>query len=278
MKKIIKNIYETLSKLFYNMKVDHVSEASAQCAYYIILSFVPFVILLLTMIQYTGISQEALFYAISRVIPTNMEEMVLGIVQEVYSKSIGTISVSIIFTLWSAGKGLYALTKGLQTIYGVKGKKETNYFYLRFKALIQTGLFIILIAILLVGLVFGGSIVSLIKEQFKGFEILYRILTELGTMIFAFFVFLLLYKFMVRRHASLKSQVVGAAFGAVALKVVSFVFSIYLDIFRGFSITYGSLTTLMLIMMWTYACFYTVFLGAELNKLKDINNKTGDLE
>ena len=45
----------------------------------------------------------------------------------------------------------------------------------------------------------------------------------------------------------------------------------YLYIFKGFSITYGSLTTLMLIMMWTYSCFYTVFLGAELNKL--INNK-----
>ena len=47
----------------------------------------------------------------------------------------------------------------------------------------------------------------------------------------------------------------------------SFVFSKYLDIFKNFSITYGSLTTLMLVMMWTYSCFYTVFLGAKLNKL-----------
>ena len=54
---------------------------------------------------------------------------------------------------------------------------------------------------------------------------------------------------------------------------MSYIFSKYLYIFKGFSLTYGSLTTLMLIMMWTYACFYTVFLGAEFNKLINENKK-----
>ena len=75
---------------------------------------------------------------------------------------------------------------------------------------------------------------------------------------------------MPKRRVTFKSQIWGAVFGAIALNVVSFVFSKYLDIFKGFSITYGSLTTLMLVMMWTYSCFYTVFLGAELNKILNI--------
>lgn len=75
---------------------------------------------------------------------------------------------------------------------------------------------------------------------------------------------------MPKRGVTFKSQIWGAVFGAIALNVVSFVFSKYLDIFKGFSITYGSLTTLMLVMMWTYSCFYTVFLGAELNKILNI--------
>ena len=61
-----------------------------------------------------------------------MNEMVLGIVREVYSKSIGTISISIIFTLWSAGKGLYALTKGLQGVYKVNSEEQINVIYLNF--------------------------------------------------------------------------------------------------------------------------------------------------
>lgn len=72
---------------------------------------------------------------------------------------------------------------------------------------------------------------------------------------------------MPNHKVTFRSQIYGAIFGAIALNVISFVFSRYLTIFKGFSITYGSLTTLMLIMMWTYSCFYTVFLGAELNKV-----------
>ena len=78
---------------------------------------------------------------------------------------------------------------------------------------------------------------------------------------------------MPRHKVTLISQSYGAIFGAIALNIISFIFSQYLNIFKGFSITYGSLTTLMLIMMWTYSCFYTVLLGAELNKL--VNYKWG---
>ena len=76
---------------------------------------------------------------------------------------------------------------------------------------------------------------------------------------------------MPKHRVSIKSQVYGALFGAISLNIISFVFSRYLTIFKGFSITYGSLTTLMLVMMWTYSCFYTVFLGAELNKFINKN-------
>ena len=71
---------------------------------------------------------------------------------------------------------------------------------------------------------------------------------------------------MPKHKVTFKSQIPGAIFGAIALNVISFIFSKYLDIFKGFSITYGSLTTLMLVMMWTYSCFYSLFFGAELNK------------
>ena len=147
MKKIdLKQKYEILDKLFSNMNEDHIGEFSAQCSYYTILSFIPFIILLITMIQYTSIEQQAIFDAISKIIPSSMNDMVVGIVREVYSKSIGTISISIIFTLWSAGKGLYALAKGLQSVYKTKGENRLDFIYLRLKSL-ETIIFIFLIAV-----------------------------------------------------------------------------------------------------------------------------------
>lgn len=266
--------YKKIKRLLKNINDDHVSECSAECSYYTILSFIPFIILVITLIQYTGIEPQTLFNIISKIIPSSMNEIVLGIVQEVYSKSIGTISVSIIFTIWAAGRGLFALTKGLQSVYNTNEEENASYIYLRVKAIIETLIFIILIVGGMILLVFGNSLRDIVQKNFGGFDnytIVSQIFTQAGLIIATFTIFILLYKFMPKRKVTFKSQIYGAIFGAVMLNLISFLFSKYLYIFKGFSITYGSLTTLMLIMMWTYSCFYIVFIGAEINKLINRN-------
>lgn len=263
------NTLTKIQRLLDNMSKDHVSEYSAQCAYYVILSFIPFIILLLTLIQYTNIESGQLFEALSNIIPDSMNEMVLGIVREVYSKSIGTVSISLIFTLFSADKGLFALSKGLHLIYNFTDNKNKSWIYLKVMSLFQTIIFIIIITLSMVIMVFGKTIISTAKESFGLFEnynISSEIITRIAILIIAFVVFLCIYKFMSRHKIDLKSQIRGAIFASIAINIVSYIFSRYLVIFKGFSITYGSLTTLMLIMMWTYTCFYIIFLGAEINK------------
>lgn len=263
-----KKIINEIGSLFEKMDKDHISESSAQCAYYTILSFIPFIILLLTLIQYTNIEQETLFNMISKIIPSSMNEIILGIIREVYSKSIGTISISIIFTLWSADKGLFALIKGLNIVFEINGKKNSSIIYLKLTSILKTAIFIILIVVGLILLVFGNSILSIIQEHFYGFKnytIISAVLTEIIFILLTFVVFMIIYKFLPKHKIKLKQILPGSIFGALGLNIVSYVFSKYLFIFKGFSITYGSLTTLMLIMMWTYACFYIIFLGAEIN-------------
>ena len=234
------NFYEKLTK---NMDENHISEYAAQCSYYTILSFIPFAILLITLIQYTNVDQQTLFDVISKLIPSSMSGFVLDIVREVYSKSIGTISISIIFTIWSAGKGLYALMKGLHEVYEINDKKTNSYIYLKLISVLKTIMFVILIALGLVLLVFGNSLVDIIKVHFGGFEnytVVSSIVTEISFILGTFIIFLLMFCFMPKHRVSFKSQMPGAIFGAITLNIISFIFSRYLDIFKGFSITYGS--------------------------------------
>lgn len=257
-----------------NMSKDHVNEFSAQCAYYVILSFIPFIILLLTLIQYTNIEQQQLFDIISKIIPSSMSEMVLGIVREAYSKSFGTVSISLVFTLLSADKGFFALVKGLHLVYNYSDNKRKSMIYLKLTSIIKTMIFVILLAVGVVILVFEASIISTIQEKFgllENYSVISQILTQVLFIVIVFFVFLCLYKFIPGHKITFRSQIPGAIFSSVALVIISFVFSKYLDIFKGFSITYGSLTALMLIMMWTYSCFYVIFLGAEINKFCNMN-------
>lgn len=269
------SLQKMCEKMWKNMKKDHISASAAQCAYYVILSFIPFVILLLTLIQYTNIQPQQLFNIVSKVIPDNMSEMVLGVIMEVYSKSIGTISISLIFILFSADRGLYTLTKSLHLVYNFNNYDEKSFIYLKLMSLIKTAVFIIIMVVGLVILVFGSSIISTIQEQFgllREYTLVYKFITYIMAIIVIFIMFLCIYKFIPGHKITFKSQIRGAMFGSIALNVVSFIFSRYLDIFKGFSITYGSLTTLMLVMMWTYTCFYIIFLGAEINKVFNMRN------
>lgn len=266
----------SIQTILNNMSEDHINEFSAQCAYYVILSFIPFIILLLTLIQYTNIEQQQLFDIISKIIPANMNEIVLGIVMEVYSKSVGTISVSLIFTLLSADRGLFALVKGLHSVYNYSDNKKKSMLYLKLTSILKTVIFIILVTIGIVILVFGKSIISTIQSKFgllENYTLILQLITQIAFVFIVFVVFLCLYKFIPGHKITFKSQVPGAVFSSIALIVISFVFSKYLDIFKGFSITYGSLTVLMLVMMWTYTCFYVIFLGAEINKFYTMQRK-----
>lgn len=262
MESILKKCVDISNKL----KKDHVSEYAAECAYFTILSFIPFIIFFITLIQYTNVDKESIYYWLRQAVPTTAQDMILGIVDEVYAKSIKTISVAAIFALWSASKGFYYLSRGLRKIYNTEKSKLTA--IVRFEGLMYTLIFVVSIIVFLVIMVFGKRIHNLMLNKFEhisfitGFILKIRWIILIGLM---FFIFLIIYKFIPKHKAKLKTQVYGALFSSIAWYISSWVFSIYIDVFDGFSNTYGSLTSIILIMMWVYVCMYIILLGAELN-------------
>lgn len=250
------------------IKKNNISEFAAQGAYYIILSFIPFIILLLTLIQYIGIEQKNLYFVIKTIIPNTMNETILGIIQEVYSKSIGTISLSIIFVLWASGKGFYSLCKGLQNIYEVEEK--STYFSLKIKSIIYTLGFIALIILALVLVVFGQILSDFLVQKFNiGINIISLIIrfSDIVVAIGLFIFLLLVYKFIPQNKNKFKHQIPGAVLASIGWVLISKIFSVYLTLFKGFSVMYGSLTTIVLIMMWVYFSMYIILIGAQINKL-----------
>lgn len=246
----------------------HVNEYAVQCAYYVILSFIPFLILLFSLIQFTSIGEETLFFWGKEIFPGNISGFVEGIIREASFKSIGTLSISIIFTLWSAGKGFFALCKGFHYIY--ETPREYNYWFLKLKSIVCIIIFIIMLVLVLVIVTFGGTIVDFIKNKYMGLSTTINIILKLRWLwqfLFLFGIFLLMYKFVPRHKEKFKTQVPGALLSAIGWYGLSWAVSVYLDIFKNFSIIYGSLTSIMLLMIWVYWCMYVLLLGAEINVL-----------
>lgn len=262
----MKEIVIKFKRFFTKLRDDHVSESAAECAYYTILSFVPFIIFFITLIQFTVIDKQLIVNGLKQIVPTSMHTFIFSIIDEVYSKSVNTVSISLLVALWSASKGFYALCKGLKNIYKLSEDKPN--FIVRLEGFAYTLLFIISLMIVMILIVFGNRIHEFIIKNFFPLGIITSFFLKIRTIITIaglFLVFLLLYKFIPRHKVTFKSQVPGAFFSAVSWIVTSFVFSIYIDVFKGFSNTYGSLTSIILIMMWIYVCMYIILLGAEIN-------------
>ena len=248
------------------MRKDHVSAYAAQAAYFLIMSFIPFVLFLTAIVQYTPLTYREVRQAIMSVVPENLQGFVLNIVAEVFSKSAAVLPLSALVALWSSGKGMQALINGLSTIYHVK--ETRNWLVNRIYSMFYMFLFVLALIASLLLLVMGNRIHVLISGYvpFLG-NVIGRILGAKTFLVFVmlFFVFLVLYRYLPNRRASLKSQVPGAFLTAVAWSVFSYLFSLYFTFFPDFSIMYGSLSTLILVMVWLYFCMNLLLYGAEIN-------------
>lgn len=266
----MKRIFGTIRKIQGKVMKSHLGAYAAQSAFFFVLSLIPFILLLMTMIQFTPITRTNIKDAIEQVLPQSIIPFIMSIVNEVYNQSKAIIPVTLLVALWSAGRGVLAVTSGLNCIY--ESKETRNYFYLRLRSSVYTVLFLLVIILCLLLAVFGNRISVFVQFHvpvlIKAMDFLIRIRTMLMTGVMVVFC-LLLYRFLpdMKKKTKWKHQIPGAVFAAIGWQVLSLVFSVYLDIFQGFSTMYGSLTTIVLVMLWLYFCMYVILLGGAFNTL-----------
>lgn len=250
----------------------HTGAYAAQAAYFFVLSMIPIILLLLTMVQFTSLTKDYIMNAVLQAFPTTVEGLIKSIVDQVYSQSGTIIPITVLVALWSAGRGVLSITNGLNCVY--ESRETRNYVYLRIRASLYTVIFLVAIILSLALSVFGNRIAIMLNQHFPVLVRLIDMVIRSRTLITLGILTLfwdMVYKYLPNRKnigkTTMKKQLPGAIFTACAWQVISFIFSIYLDIFTGFTTMYGSLTMIILIMLWLYMCMYVILLGGEVNAL-----------
>ena len=265
-----------LKKIFgfwQRMSEHHVSAYAAQAAFFWVLSLIPIILLLLTMVQFTPITKADVMTAAYEFFPASIRVTIISIINEVYNQSRAMIPLTAIVAFWSAGRGTLAVTKGLNCIYEADVSRGS--IYLRLRSALYTIVLVISILLTLILLGFGNSISLLVNKYIPVFSYVTDFIIEIRTVtiICVLIVFsLCIYKFLPndgKSQRKLKNQLAGSFFTAFGWTLTSFVISVYLDIFKGFSNMYGSLTTIVLIMLWLYFSMYIMLIGGEINVLME---------
>jgi membrane protein len=242
--------------------------AAAHAAFFIILSFIPCVILLFSLLQFTSIDKVTITVMIQKMLPREMQTFFAGIIRDAYNRTASTVSLSALVTVWSAGRGMMALTQGLQWIAGIK--ESRNYFAVRFRATLYTVVMLLSIIVFLLLGVFGNALLNIIAVRFPIATYAVEIIIDIKNvflLLFATVIFTLIYRFMPGNEIPLSQHLPGAVVSSLGWFLFSYAFSVYVDDFSGFSNMYGSLTALILLMLWLYFCMYITLIGAEFNQL-----------
>ncbi len=249
-----------------HMSRRNISAFAASTAFFLFLSLIPALMLLCAILPYTPLTEANLMSAAREISPDAMDSLLINIIGDVYDKSIGIVSITAIVTLWTAGKGVLALMRGLNAINDVE--ENRNYVLLRVVACLYTVLLLVAVLLSLLIMVFGKSIVAIIVGFIPQTAYLFDLMIHFRTLfVWAVLtvVIALMYAYVPGARTGFKLQLPGAVFAAVAWSVMTWAFSIYIDEFNGFGM-YGSLTTIIILMLWMYAAMYIILAGAYMNR------------
>lgn len=265
-----KKIYQTIRlsmEFFGKMSDDHVSAYSAMSAYFMLMSFVPFIMLLLLLATYLPFTAQDIIDLIANSAIVKENAFLISILEEIYRHSSTTImGFTIVSILWSASKGVWAIIQGLNSVYDIK--ETRNYIWLRLIAILYTLLFIIMIVVSLIFLVFGTTIYQYILNHYPMLApIAHRIMDFKS--FFSIFVltifFLVLYIMIPARKTTIKNELIGAIFSSIGWSLFSYGFSVYVSRFSNYTHIYGGLGAVLLFLVWLYMIMFIMFMGAEIN-------------
>ena len=268
MRDTLRDVYDAVDEFFGGMGSRRITTYSASCAYYLFMSLVPLIMLLVAALQFTPLTRDVVLEAVSDYVPESLYEIVYFIVTSIYNGGRTALTVSILLTIWSASACMKALLRGMDSVYDAERREDYIRFSLR--ACFYMLIFVVILLLSFFVMVYGGKILDFVESTMPSnhsLDFLFTLAKHLRFLVILALlalVFSLLYKWMPARKLKYRRQLPGAVFCAVIWALFSFIFSFYVSLSDKFG-AYGYIGTIMVAMIWIFYCFYFLLLGGFIN-------------
>ena len=266
------NLKARLKRVLRAIQDDDVFGRAAQLSYYFLLALFPLLLFLVSLLGYFAQAgsdlRNGLLNYLAAVMPGAAVTLVHTTLEEISnSAGGGKLSFGLLAALWAASNGMGAISDTLNTAYNVKETRP--WWKVRLLSVLLTVSLSILIVTALVIILYGGTIGEAVAGRFgfgHVFTTLWKIVQWPIALIFVLATFNLIYNFApnIRRNQR-RFFTLGALVGVALWLLVSFGFRIYLHYFNSYSVTYGSLGALIILMLWFYFTGVAILIGGEIN-------------
>jgi membrane protein len=251
---------------------DEIFGRAAQLSYYFLLALFPLLLVLINVLGY--LAQEGtefrnkLISYLAAVMPSSAVALVQTTLDEISASSgTGKFSLGLLAALWAASNGMGAISQTLNIAYNVRETRP--WWKVRLISVLLTIALSIMIIAALAIVLYGGSIGDAFAARYGFSEMFKKVWTVVQWPIALMFVlttFNLIYNFAPNIASETRRWLSPGSFvGVILWLAISFMFRLYLRFFDSYSLTYGSLGALIVLMLWFYLSGVAILIGGEVN-------------
>jgi len=242
--------------------IDSAGDMAAALSYYSLLSVFPLLIGMISVLGFifpSELVQEELFSFFEKNLPTSV-----GLLRENIAAIIGMRStlgiLSLIGLFWSGGALFSSIGRVADRAWGVRIYR--SYFFRKGRDLILafgTGI----IFFVSLGLTAISTIVPVVQLP-SGITVT-TVITHILAFFLIFAVFLLIYRYIPNIKSAWQDIWLGALLGALIFEGINYIFSWYLTHFATYQLVYGSIASVIALVVWIYCSSMTLIVGIELS-------------
>jgi membrane protein len=250
---------------------------AAALSFYFLLALFPLLLFLITMLGFfaeSGIEMRNQMLAyLSRIAPVTASLLIATTVDEIARNADGAkLLFGLSTAFWVASSGMIAISEGLNAMYGVREVRP--FWKVRLMAVVLTLILALTIISALLLLFYAGEIGAQVAQYFNQshyFAVLWTVLQAPILLVFLFLAFAVIFYYAPNLYDQRWYWITpGSIVGVTFWLLVSLLFRFYLRHFDSYSVTYGSLGAVIVLMLWLYLTGVAILIGGKINA--DIEN------
>ncbi|EKQ50430.1 MULTISPECIES: YihY/virulence factor BrkB family protein [unclassified Clostridium] len=263
----LKQKLKLLIHLIVKVKKDDVFALASQLAYYLVLSFFPFMLFLMTLVGFSKLSSRDILEQLNVMLPKSVIELTQSTIKEVFDNQYtGLLGISVLLMVWTASSAFKAVIKSVNKAYNFR--EDRSFIKLSLISMIGILALAVIIILTLTMLVFGNVIGDHIKRTYTFYKLIlifWNVFRYAFIVVIMAIIFISIYKLTPAKKLTWREVVPGSIFSTIGWIVVSFGFSFYIDNFSNYSRFYGSLGAVFILMTWLFLISIIFIVGIEIN-------------
>ena len=263
-------LYDVGVFFFKGLTEGYITSRAASISYSVFLAIFPFLIFLFTIIPFIPIDnfQQSLLGIIKDFMPSMAYESVRETIIDIVTRPRSSLLIlNLILTLYFSTNGVNSLIEAFNNTYHALETRSSIKQYLVSLAIVLINSFLLIIAIGLI--TFGSTLFAwILPASIQNSMIvvtllqILRWLVILGLLLMAIS---LIYYLAPVRQKSFRFFSAGSMLATFLIVITTLGFNFYVDNFSSYNVLYGSLGTLMIVLVWIYINAISLIVGFELN-------------